>query len=496
MNVVWFKRDLRTSDHRALSEAASLGPILPLYVAEPELWRQPDVSARQWSFASECLLSLRAELAALGAPLVVRVGDIREVLTALNAHTTVTALYSHEETGNGWTFDRDRAVRSWCREHGVPWHEYPQNGVLRPHKQRNGWAAQRNRRMAEPLVHPPFAIKAVRGVDPGQIPGAGDLGLGIDNCPGRQAGGRQAAIATLESFLTERGATYRRAMSSPLTAETQCSRLSPHLAWGSLSMKEAQQATTLRLQQATAKPWAESLKSFSSRLHWHCHFMQKLEDEPSIEHSNLHPAYNGLRQTPDDSASFESWRRGETGVPFVDACMRYLNAAGWINFRMRAMLMSFASYQLWLDWRKPGEHLARQFTDYEPGIHWSQVQMQSGTTGMNTPRIYNPVKQGYDQDPRGEFIRRWIPELESVPDAFLQEPWRWEGHRAVLDKHYPAPIVDHLAARKRASDRIHALRRASGHRALATDIARRHGSRKRSTGRRQGSSRQWSMDFT
>ena len=138
--------------------------------------------------------------------------------------------------------------------------------------------------------------------------------------------------------------------------------------------------------------------------------------------------------------------KGETGLPFVDACMRSLNATGWINFRMRAMLMAVASYHLWLDWRAPGEHLARQFTDYEPGIHWPQVQMQSGTTGINTVRIYNPVKQGHDQDPDGAFVRRWVPELRDVPDAFIHEPWRWEQAGSVLDRVYPAPIVDHLAA--------------------------------------------------
>ena len=100
-----------------------------------------------------------------------------------------------------------------------------------------------------------------------------------------------------------------------------------------------------------------------------------------------------------------AWEAGETGLPFVDACMRYLRATGWLNFRMRSMLVAVASYHLWLDWRATGPHLARQFTDYEPGIHWPQVQMQSGTTGMNTVRIYNPVKQGRDQDPAGVFTR-------------------------------------------------------------------------------------------
>ena len=97
--------------------------------------------------------------------------------------------------------------------------------------------------------------------------------------------------------------------------------------------------------------------------------------------------------------------------------MRALIETGWVNFRMRAMLVSFASYHLWLHWKEPALHLARMFTDYEPGIHYAQVQMQSGTTGMNTVRCYSPVKQGMDHDRDGEFARRWLPELARSPIA-------------------------------------------------------------------------------
>jgi deoxyribodipyrimidine photo-lyase len=170
-----------------------------------------------------------------------------------------------------------------------------------------------------------------------------------------------------------------------------------------------------------------------------------------------------------------AWEKGETGIPFVDACMRSLNATGWLNFRMRSMLMAVASYHLWLDWRQPGLHLARMFTDYEPGIHWSQVQMQSGTTGMNTIRIYNPVKQGRDQDPTGAFTRRWLPELADVPDAVLQEPWRWEGAARLR---YPAPIVDVAEAARMAREAVWAVRKSEGFAPQAARIVDRHASRK------------------
>jgi deoxyribodipyrimidine photo-lyase len=232
------------------------------------------------------------------------------------------------------------------------------------------------------------------------------LGLTNDHCVGRQAGGRGPALEILNSFLSERGEGYTKEMSSPVTAFNSCSRLSPHLAFGTVSIREVYQKTKsqssgIKLQPKSIRgKWPSALKSFSSRLRWHSHFIQKLEDDPRIEFENMHAGYNGLRENNFNEEYFRAWAEGRTGYPMVDACMRALSATGWINFRMRAMLVSFASYHLWLHWREPALYLARLFTDYEPGIHYSQVQMQSGTTGINSVRIYNPIKQGIDHDPR------------------------------------------------------------------------------------------------
>ncbi|MEM8769929.1 MAG: FAD-binding domain-containing protein, partial [Pseudomonadota bacterium] len=329
------------------------------------------------------------------------------------------------------------------------------------------------------------------------LPTAADLGLAADLCPERQSGGRRLALETLESFLSERGRDYRTDMSSPVSGASGCSRLSPHLAWGTVAMREVAAAVRLRQAELSAgeetKAWRASLRSYTGRLHWHCHFMQKLEDEPRLEFENLHPAYEGLRGT--DQARLEAWQRGETGWPFVDACMRSLAATGWLNFRMRAMLVAVASYHLWLDWRATGEHLARYFTDYEPGIHWPQVQMQSGTTGINAVRIYNPIKQGHDQDPTGAFVRRWVPELAAVPDEFVQEPWRWSEAGKLLDRHYPAPILDHQQAARDAKARIWSLRGNAEHKQQAAAIQKKHGSRKRRTSRRSPNHRQAELPF-
>lgn len=480
MQVVWFKRDLRVQDHRALANAAQHGQVLPLFVVEPEYWRLEDVSHRHWAFVAETLAELRGDLAALGQPLIVRVGDVVEVLDTLRQTIGVHGLWSHEETGNGWTYTRDNRVGDWCRSNAVSWMEVPQHGVQRRMASRNGWAAQWDRFMAEPIVHAP-AFEPT-DVEPGPIPDARDLNLAPDGARDRQTGGRDAAEKVLSSFLKERGQTYRRAMSSPLSGARACSRLSPHLAWGSLSMREATQATWARQREVKAHGardgWGGALSSFSGRLHWHCHFIQKLEDAPRIEFENLHRGYNGIRSSAPDAERLAAWARGETGLPFVDACMRSLRATGWLNFRMRAMVMAVASYHLWLHWRAPGLELARLFTDYEPGIHWSQVQMQSGTTGINTVRIYNPVKQGMDQDPTGAFTRHWVPELAKIEDRFLQEPWKAENAGAVLGRAYPMPIVDHLSAARDARERIWAVRKGEAFRQEARGIVAKHASRK------------------
>jgi deoxyribodipyrimidine photo-lyase len=270
-------------------------------------------------------------------------------------------------------------------------------------------------------------------------------------------------------------------MSSPLTAAETCSRLSPHLALGTVSVREAARAAAARAAEIAAAGLPglrRDMESFAARLAWRDHFIQKMEDAPDIEARCLHPAFEGLRPREPDAARLAAWARGETGFPFVDACMRSLAGTGWLNFRMRAMLMAVAGYHLWLDWRGAGMHLARLFTDYEPGIHWSQCQMQTGVTGINALRIYNPVKQGLDQDPAGRFTRAWVPELAAVPDAFLQAPWAWEGAGRILGARYPEPVVDPVAAVRAAKAAIADVRAGAAFAAEAARVARRHGSRK------------------
>ncbi len=471
--LLWFKRDLRVRDHAPLAEALKCERALALVVVEPAWLASPECDPRHAAFLLACVAELQRDLAALGLPLRVCVGDMPQVLGELRREFAFSHLFSHEETGPGWSWTRDRAVADWCRQQGVRWTEWPQTGVVRRLRSRSGWAARWTQRMNAPEVPLPRGAKAA--VSPLPLPTWRELGLAGAAVPAPAAGER-AAWATLRSFLAGRGRDYRRAMSSPLSAADACSRLSAHLAFGTISMRCVHQATEARIAGTDDRTLAYALRGFASRLRWHCHFMQKLEDEPAIEWRNLARSVDGLRAGDGvhpgaiDGERLQAWCEGRTGYPMVDACMRQLRATGWLNFRMRAMLVSFAAYHLGLHWREPGLFLARQFLDFEPGIHWCQMQMQSGTTGINTLRIYSPAKQARDHDPQGLYVRRWVPEFGTPA--------------------YPPPIVDERTALAEMKSQLYALRQTQAARSEADAIQHKHGSRRsglQPTRRRRGS---------
>jgi len=473
INIVWFKRDLRVTDHAPLV-AASSGPVLPVYIFEPDYWQLPDTSPIQHAALESAVSDLSSSLLQMGAPLLVQSGKAIDVFKSLLKAYPVAQVVSHEETGNAWTYDRDRKVARFLKASGIPWVQYPSNGVIRRLGNRDGWSKRWHQTMHETLIPPPSALSGVesRAVD--------SLSVATPDLKGakgpRLIATRATAMTALSSFLQARGERYHTEMSSPLSAEAACSRLSVPLSLGLISIREVYQQSQTQAQAVkadrTAFPstWPKALQAFGSRLRWHCHFIQKLEDEPQIDFNTMHPAYESVR-SDSNADRLQAWQEGCTGYPMVDACMRYLKATGWLNFRMRAMLVSFASYHLWLDWRVTAPYLASLFADYEPGIHYSQVQMQSGTTGMNAVRIYNPIKQGLDHDPEGLFIRQWVPELAHADH--IHEPWKHPNSV----RGYPAPIVSESEARRSASSKIYALRRSDQHREQAKTIVAKHGSR-------------------
>ena len=488
--VVWFKRDLRVSDHAPLMAAIKTDlPILPLFVVETDYWQTPTSSRRHWCFLRDCLVSLNEACSQLGQPLVIKVAN--DALTALDqiSHLiNVSAIYAHEETGNNWTYQRDIRVKHWCEKNNIRLYEYPNNGVVRCLQSRDHWSHIRNKRMASALIPQPNFIRGVNhSLLTDALPSKVDPRLGEPLHGIVQKGGRAYAEKTLDQFLHTNARQYLYHISAPGRSEIYCSRLSTFLAFGVLSIREVLDALNKRLvhmQPDERKGWARSFAAFKSRLSWRDHFIQKLEDQPQIEYQCMHSDCENMRERPGNKAFLHAWETGQTGYPLIDACMRNLNYNGWITFRMRAMLVSFASYHLWLDWRDTGHHLARTFTDYEPGIHYSQLQMQSGVTGINALRIYNPIKQSQEHDPEGVFIKKWVPELKNVPVDFIHEPWTMppmlqKACNFEIGKDYPKPIVDHALAIKAARDKLSEIRKQSDFKEKAGKVYQKLGSRKR-----------------
>ena len=487
--LVWFKRDLRWQDHAALTEAAARGPVRCIYVVEPGLWQQPDAALQHYEFIRESLEALDHRLRQLGGCIEVHSGEVPDVLSKLWLEAPFSRLHSHQETGNGFTYERDIKVAQWCRAHHVAWREHPQFGVVRALKSRNTWLTEWERHMAAPVRN--FDKLIFWRPAPSTAFGMPAAPLALQhNPPLRQRGGWPLAQATLQSFLNERSRGYRGGISSPLSAPEACSRLSAYLAWGCISMREVVQKTRAQIDRLPPHAaWHKAgLTAFVSRLHWHCHFIQKLESEPAIEWGNMHRGYDGLREQDFNAQYFEALKAARTGWPMVDACVSMLRETGWLNFRMRAMLVSVAAYPLWLHWRPVGEWLATQFLDYEPGIHWSQLQMQSGTTGINTTRVYNPIKQAQDHDPHGLFVRRWLPAMQRVPDTWLFEPWlmppQLQAHAGLqVGTDIPAPVVDLAQATRESKQRLHSRRQKAEVKAGNKAVVDKHASRKKSSSR-------------
>jgi len=487
IDIMWFRRDLRVSDNIALFEISKLPSIAAIFIYDNQIMNEPDFSFSHKGFIDDSVSQLEEKFLSYGGHLNIYNLPSLKVFESIQKKYDIKNVYSNHETGNWVTFNRDKILQKYFRKNKIKWMRFQTNGVIPDLKNRDGWSGKWNIQMNLPIVQPPnlnrfkkLSLTINRDIT--------DIHFAkIRSIRKDYTGGETSARSALELFLNINGQHYSKNISSPSLSKNSCSRLGPFLTYGNISVRQIFQATKKRqayLRELKVRDgWLKSLSSFSSRLRWHCHFIQKLDMQPNLEFTNMVRAFDNLRTNTNEDY-FTRWKNGEVGYPMVDACMRFLKTNGWINFRMRAMLVSFASYNLWIDWRKSSKFLSKYFIDYEPGIHYNQFQMQSGVTGMNAIRIYNPIKQQRDHDQDGSFVKKWCPELQSVPLEYLQYPHlmseaRQKKSGCIIGKSYPNPVVDLKISSLKARKLIYDVKGKKHTKEESAIALRLHGSRKK-----------------
>ncbi len=545
--LYWIKRDIRLEDNEALHGAIEDArrrdaSLVPIYLFDDALVRSPDFSRLHLSAITQALYGLALSLRAIQSKIAIVIGEPISVFEWFSPE----AIWAHEETGLDLSYRRDREVRRWAQERGMPFTEVPRNGTIRRLASRDARIGIVRSRLSGKLVPVPTTIPqsptlARKLVDcgftpdfryesyqafhdelldeiestgtidpntdslsrrqnhgshaapPGRLFSADELNTTVPPGPrGAQRIDETAAHVVLRSFLSRRGHNYSGGMSSPNTAPLAASRLSVHLAWGTISLRTVFRAVEARLETlrsldaratvdgASAGRWRKSLRAVQQRLFWHDHFIQRLEDEPEIEFFPINRAFSALETNgfhPDPRSEYKrrliAWLDGTTGYPLVDACVRALKRTGYLPFRMRAMIVSFAVHVLRLSWRDILYPMAQWMADYVPGIHLSQLQMQAALTGINTIRVYNPTKQLVDHDPDAVFVRRWVPELRDHSPVEIKT---LPGEQL---SPYPGPIVDYREETRIAKGFLYSIKGSPEGRAEAARVLDRHGSRKR-----------------
>ncbi len=476
-NVVihWFRRDLRLNDNLALTAAAQQNArVAPVFIFDPTLLHSRVTGAPRVQFMLAALNELDRSLRAQGTQLIVRYGDPQVILPALARQLNAQAVYANRDY-SPFSRRRDADV---ARALHVPFFSF-EDSVLRapgdvlkdtgePYTVYTPFM-KRWRSLAEPLAPQDGPHSTPSGdqwfsssADELPLPALRDLGFSstISVPPVSEA----AALARLHAFTSgpiyAYGEGRNHLLSDPFDSSsggrnTGPSAISPYLRWGLLSPRQAYRAAVNALNDAPNEDGQKSVNTWINELIWREFFVHILYHFPHVTRGSFRPAYDSLpwRIAPED---FEAWCTGRTGYPIVDAAMRQLTQIGWLPNRARLIVASFLTKDLLIHWRQGEQHFMQWLIDGDTAANNGGWQWSAGTGTDVQPyfRIFNPLSQSQKFDPSGEYIRRWVPELRHLSASDIHAPWQMDTPPA----DYPAPIVDHTAARERALQAFAAIK--------------------------------------
>jgi len=449
INIAWLKRDLRTSDNLVFDACErDCYPYLIIYIFDSAIIKADNISKRHLQFIYHSIKDMNSQLNHYNRSVKMLYGSSTEILKKYFNSYDVKNIFAYQESGIKETYIRDTKIKKLSIENNINFKEFEKDCVERGIKNRTGWDSRWYKKMNEDITKNIFTLNTFEDTINSFEPPKSFID-DISIYPQEYVKpGYKSAIETLTSFLDNRSQNYNKHLSKPLESRKSCSRISPYLSWGNISSKQVYHFLKNHKK-------IKGIPGFLTRLKWRSHFIQKFESEHQISYRCANKVFEKMKYT-NDSSIINKWKNGTTGFPLVDANMICLKKTGWINFRMRAMLVSIFSYQFDCNWKLGARHLAELFLDYEPGIHYSQFQMQSGTTGINTIRMYNPIKQSSDHDPNGVFIKKWISELRNIPVEYIHEPWKMPPLINTLSKDsiYNNPCVDIKESGKAARTKI------------------------------------------